>query len=627
MTTNLAVLTIRPSPRVQPERDDAATTHTLRMWLAGGGPIVCQEALAMGDLLRALSEEIESFMRDGGEPRVETRSVAWVLERSGGNIMLTPHTDPGRVRTVVFPVREEDVSFGTLWQWRRRRAENFWFFHDGCWHEMDSEAALARRLFRRLVWPIVRTVSPGMGLDPEQAEKVVMTWAAGRRNPFKIPEIHYDADSRAGWECWNDFIAADNACTHESPGLPMGCPLRVTQYIGALYAGGAERQLCNLTLGLAEGRHDVRVLTAYDGRGGRGHYEKLLARQRIPVRTARGRPQMILDMPPAHRQLLRAVPADKREQILRLASELAVDRPDVLHCWLDEPNILGGLAGLYAGVPRILLSFRNVNPTHFPRLLKPHMRDWYQLLSQSRRVHFLANSYGGAASYAAWLRIREERIHVVLNGVCFDHFPEPTAANHAAARRTLGLQKGTPVLLGVFRFDDEKQPELFLEVARRVRRQINNLEVAIAGTGPLESAMRDFIDRYDMQRFVHLLGRREDIGQVYLAGDVLLLTSTLEGCPNVALEAQYLGVPVVATDGGGTRDAILPDQTGFLADSDTPDDLADKVVQLFRDQALHATMSARGPRFVREQFSLGRMVQETVQVYRRIFADAGKRGS
>jgi glycosyltransferase involved in cell wall biosynthesis len=598
-----------------------AFEYSVRLWLSTGGPLVCQSALSMGPPLSVLSQHIHAYLKEKGTPRVETRSVAWLWDRGDPVQPLAPHSDPGWVRTVVFPVAEDHVSFGTLWLWRQRRAEMFWFIEDGAWRELDPVAALTRRLFRRLFWPLVRRMSPGMGLDPQRAEKKLISWATGRRHPFKIPEIAYESSSGAGWDCWADHIAADNEQVLPTDGWPAGRAIRVTHFIGALCAGGAERQLCNLALGLAEKKQQVQVWTAHDARSVRSHYNHLLARSKVAVRTAHGRQQMIVDLPDDRRQLLRALPADERERVFRLASELSADPPDLLHCWLDDPNLVGGMAALFAGVPRILLSFRNLNPTHFPRLLKPHMQAWYQLLSRSERVHFLANSHGGAASYASWLQIPEERIHVVLNGVCFDHFPEPSPANRAAARRALGLKPGQPVLLGVFRLDVEKQPELFLEAARHAQRKIAGLQVLIAGTGPLESDMRAYIARHGMH-YVRLLGRREDIGQVYLAGDMLLLTSTLEGCPNVALEAQYFGLPVVATDGGGTRDALVPGHTGFLTEPEGTEQMASYVVRLFEDHKLRAEMGGRGPTFIKEQFHLRQMVDLTFQVYQRVFSGA-----
>ena len=58
----------------------------------------------------------------------------------------------------------------------------------------------------------------------------------------------------------------------------------------------------------------------------------------------------------------------------------------------------------------------------------------------------------------------------------------------------------------------------------------------------------------------------EDILRIFASADVKLLCSRQEGTPNVLLEAQWLGCPVVATKAGGTVDAVMDNETGFLLD-------------------------------------------------------------
>src|SRR6185503_13984564 len=105
------------------------------------------------------------------------------------------------------------------------------------------------------------------------------------------------------------------------------------------------------------------------------------------------------------------------------------------------------------------------------------------------------------------------------------------------------------------------------------------------------------------------------IANVFLAADTSLLTSQVEGCPNAVLEAQHLGVPVVATAVGGTVDAVADGVTGFLADSTDTEALADQLTRVLTDDALRARMAAVGPAFVAERFDCERMVEKTMALY------------
>ena len=102
---------------------------------------------------------------------------------------------------------------------------------------------------------------------------------------------------------------------------------------------------------------------------------------------------------------------------------------------------------------------------------------------------------------------------------------------------------------------------------------------------------------------------------------MLLLTSTLEGSPNAVIEASHFGVPVVATAGGGTADAVLHGETGFLAGIRDADALSESVLALLNDSDLRARMREAGPRFIASAFSPAETVDITVEAYDRLFHD------
>jgi glycosyltransferase involved in cell wall biosynthesis len=113
-----------------------------------------------------------------------------------------------------------------------------------------------------------------------------------------------------------------------------------------------------------------------------------------------------------------------------------------------------------------------------------------------------------------------------------------------------------------------------------------------------------------------LLGRRDDAPALLAAADVALLTSRVEGTPNVLMEAQAAGTPVVATRVGGIPDAVRDGATGLLAASGDAPALAQAVVSLLVDRAMHARMSAAAAEFARAEFSLERAARAMCGLYR-----------
>jgi len=99
------------------------------------------------------------------------------------------------------------------------------------------------------------------------------------------------------------------------------------------------------------------------------------------------------------------------------------------------------------------------------------------------------------------------------------------------------------------------------------------------------------------------------------AMDVLFLSSVTEGLPNVLIEAQAMGCPVVTMDVGGAAETILPTITGIALQEAPPDALADDIITLLGDTARRSGMSEQAIAHVEAQFGLIGMIGALKDVY------------
>jgi glycosyltransferase involved in cell wall biosynthesis len=143
----------------------------------------------------------------------------------------------------------------------------------------------------------------------------------------------------------------------------------------------------------------------------------------------------------------------------------------------------------------------------------------------------------------------------------------------------------------------------------------------------LEERVRREIDARDLGGVVHLLGQRQDVGVLLLAGDVLALVSEMEGTPNAALEAQHFGCVPVLTDVGGARETLEPGATGLVRGKDDLDGLADDIAGLFADPARRRRLAQAGRAWVSEQFDPERVLRQTLQVYEEILGHRSVRAA
>jgi glycosyltransferase involved in cell wall biosynthesis len=390
-------------------------------------------------------------------------------------------------------------------------------------------------------------------------------------------------------------------------------PGRIAMVCGSLSPGGSERQLAMTVRGLAErGIGDITVLCGHLKAGqpeAYDFYRDDITAAGAAIRAFGGRPLLLGRLPPG---LLaaEALPASLVCDVVDLWRVFRDLRPAVVHAWLDWANIRAGIAAVLAGVPRILLSGRNVNPSSF-FFHEAAMRPVYRALLARPEVFFINNSLAGARDYAAWLDLPAERIGILRNGFNLPPADPPSAA---AERRRLGLPEGTLVVGSMFRFQPEKRITLWLEAAAALRARHPAAMFMLFGAGPLLPEVRRRAAALGLEPQLLLPGLTRDPLAAIGAMDAFLLTSEAEGTPNVLLEAQWAGTPVVATEAGGVAEALQPGVTGILVARPDPAVIAEAVLTVAGPEWRERVRTA-GPAFVTGRFGLARMIDETLAAY------------
>ena len=132
----------------------------------------------------------------------------------------------------------------------------------------------------------------------------------------------------------------------------------------------------------------------------------------------------------------------------------------------------------------------------------------------------------------------------------------------------------------------------------------------------LRSSLEDQAKSLGIGENVLFLEGRSAVNQLYQMADVSVLASHEEGFPNVVLEAMAEGRPVIATDVGGVRDALVDGRTGRLATARNPASLAAAIIELALDPEKRTAMGQAGRARVEEFFSLDGCVDRYESLYR-----------
>jgi glycosyltransferase involved in cell wall biosynthesis len=397
-------------------------------------------------------------------------------------------------------------------------------------------------------------------------------------------------------------------------------PGRVVLVCGSLSPGGAERQVVYTLQGLAAAQRfeSVQLLCHYLTRDSRHCYDFYLpALEAVGIRAReirRIQSSNRASMPDGLKEVAKLLPGGLAVDIADLYREFSELRPQLVHTWLDWDNVRGGLAAALAGVPRVVISGRNINPSHFA-LYQPYMDPAYRALAQRPNVTIVNNSRAGADDYADWIGMPRDRIRVVHNSVDFGNRSRLSATECADLRASLGIPEGSFVIGGMFRLEEEKRPMLWVQTAALLARQLPHMHFVIFGQGRMRDAILQAAECEGISHRLTLAGVTNDVVSAMSIMDLFLLASFGEGLPNVVLEAQWAGTPVVVTDVGGAKEALDPAVTGWAIDTDAPQHLAASIKWLHDNPAVLQAARIKGPQWVRQQFGISRMVEETIRVY------------
>jgi glycosyltransferase involved in cell wall biosynthesis len=389
--------------------------------------------------------------------------------------------------------------------------------------------------------------------------------------------------------------------------------------IGSLSRGGSERQAVNTALMIKRAGTFRPVLVCMRLQdSGAFSYRSILDAAAIDVIDVSQIHEQI-GVEPAYKRLLSFCESDTKlgyglmDDVARFLAVLLNEKPCIVHSFLDETNVKIGIASALAYIPRIILSARSVAPDNF-MLHRQYMRPAYRVLLESPEFVLCNNSHAGARDYRRWLKKYRQKIDVVHNGVDFEAFPRRLGIDFLMRDR-LGIPRDVLVLGSVMRLSEEKQPELWARIVIEISRCRPKVHFVLIGDGPLREETEYLLALAGIETRAHFIRATRDVAGVLAALDLFLLTSRMEGLPNVLIEAQAVGLPVVTTPAGGAPEALDPGRTGLVAPDHSVLGIAQTCLALLDNNELRTRMSDAAPSFVRQKFSLERMFKDTMRLY------------
>lgn len=370
-------------------------------------------------------------------------------------------------------------------------------------------------------------------------------------------------------------------------------PITVVQMLPGLEGGGVERGTLEMGAYLTEKGHTSIVIS------GGGRMVRQLEDQgsvHLKWRTGEKTPVCLTVLIPLRRLLLR-----EKVDILHLRSRLPA--------WIGylawkslprdrRPKLVTTFHGFYSVNPYSAIMTRGERVIAISNTIKAHIKDRYG--------------------------ISDDRIVVIYRGVDDSIFDPESIADHRLAslcsRWGLGdRDTKRPLIMLPGRITRLKGHDVFINSLARIR-HLDWHGVCVGDTDENPGYMAELnalISRLGLEKRITFVGYCEDMPAALMLADIAVsaTSGTPEAFGRIAIEAQAMGTPVVASAHGGSLETLLPGKTGWLVTPGDTRTMADALARAISDAPMREAFGRYGRKWVRERFTVERMCGETLGLY------------
>lgn len=352
-----------------------------------------------------------------------------------------------------------------------------------------------------------------------------------------------------------------------------------------LNVGGITSYLYTLGTGLKKRGHRVYIASS-GGETEKKFEEQGIALIKVPLTTkSEASPKIFLSV-------LRLLPVLKKEKIGVIHANTRVAQ--VLSFWLSKMT----------GVPYVSTCHGFFKP-RLSRRMFPLWGKKVIAISDSVYQHLIQD-----------FKVEPQRIKVVYNGIDLERFRTKKPEDIRQIKNKLGLGDG-PVISIIARLSDVKGHVYLVRAFCEVLQDKPDTQLLIVGEGNTKKMLLELTAELGL-RNVYFVPAIKDTRQVFAVSDVFVMPSLQEGLGLALMEAMAFGLAVIGSDVGGIRNLIKDHSSGILTKPADPESLSGAILELLNDEAKRRVYGENARRFITENFSQDRMIQETEGIYENI---------
>ena len=376
---------------------------------------------------------------------------------------------------------------------------------------------------------------------------------------------------------------------------------KVLRIISRMNVGGPSKHVVNLTDGLRKFGFDTHLLSGQPSTKEGNMYE-LAKEKNIDLKIIECMGRAIS-------------PLDDLKAFIRIIKEIKAFKPDIVHTHTAKAGVLGRLAAMLCGVPKIYHTYHgHVFKGYFSRISTTLIIAIERFFARFT-TNLIALTPGLCSELNQILGIKDSnKIKVIPLGL--DLSKNLSTSRRAGNWRNSAGFKENDIVIGIVaRLVPIKNHELLINSMQYLCKTFKNLHLAIVGSGELENQLQKQVTELNLQNSVHFFGNIKAIENVYSNLDLLVLCSKNEGTPVVIIEALASGCPVAATNVGGVAEVLQNGRLGHLLHSE-PKTFTKELTKIISNLSHNSTPEATRKETA-DRYSVENLVKNIAQLYRK----------
>ena len=303
-------------------------------------------------------------------------------------------------------------------------------------------------------------------------------------------------------------------------------------------------------------------------------------------------------------------------------------RYDIVHTHFGKAGVLGRWAARQAGVPIIIhgLHGATFNPSQnpfvnlFDKIAERTATRWTDVVisvGEDLMQQYLDAGVGQPEQYII--------IHSGMDLSAFRRAADLDQATRQGIRHKLGLPDNAFVAGCVANLERRKGHRHLIHLMQKLSPHYPQLHLILAGEGPEKHHLETLIADAGLNQRVHFLGYRQDAPEILAAMDVKLFASEREGLAQVLVQANAVGVPILAFKVEGTRETIQEGVNGYVFSQGDVAGMARALTTFIEQPNLVRKMGSAGRALVGDQWEISTMQRKTQALYETLLAQKGLR--